>query len=179
MAALSFSDVSFVITNEDVITSNGLGPASPGSARSRLQISATRQLRRFRGTITLASGANTYTAGGFPFSGVLGITDTGAGPFGGTRTFATVAGNGLSVSGLGCPNELVDLQIQGEDEATSHLAAFVPGVAGTTPHRIKLFQDNAIAGAKPLTEVAGGTASNDATVFPGAPTVFNVVAFGY
>jgi len=55
-----------------------------------------------------------------------------------------VAGNALAIPGLGCPNEAVEIIVIGEgDEVTTHAASIVPGVAGTSPHKLKLFTETA------------------------------------
>jgi len=78
----------------------------------------------------------------------------------------------------------VEIIVIGEgDEVTTHAASIVPGVAGTSPHKLKLFTETA-AGTGPLVEVTDSTALSDATKFPGArpssrrrPRVLDVATF--
>ncbi len=131
------------------------------------RVQGTRSYKSILGKISIPSSAALYRTGGVPISGITN-----------SATGAVIAANGLACPGLGCPNEIVDLLVGGENEATSHVAAFIPGVAGTTPHKLKLFVESA-AGTGPLPEVPDSTAANDATKFPGAPTEIFVKVTGY
>lgn len=132
------------------------------------RLGGTRPVKVVEGTITLPASAVQYRTGGIPISGVTN-----------SATGAVVAANALACPGLGCPNELLTLEVVGETEDTTHIAQFVAGTAGTSPHKLKLYQDNAAAAAKPFAEVADTTALNDATAFPGAPTVIRVRVTGF
>jgi len=177
MADLVVTELTFAIVSEDTVTSgSSFGPASPGSARARRQGGGTRDLRVVHGTIALPNSASTYATVGFPISGVTqsSTVGTSGGPIG-----SVVAGNGLACPGLACFQELVELTIDGQGSTKNLTAQFVRGTAGTTPHKIKLFTDNAAAAAVPLSEVPNGTAANSATIFPDAPATWRVTAYGF
>jgi hypothetical protein len=181
VAAAVATDLTYAVINEDTVTSDqSFGPASPGSARGKYQVGATKAIRAFHATISVPSSALTYPTGGIPISGISGLSTTGAGFQGGTVTIGgLVVGNGPANGGLGCPNEVMDLRFDGESSTRDHVPRFVRGTPGTSPHKLKLFVQDAVA-TSPLNEVANGTALNDATVFPaGAALVFRCTVQGW